>query len=860
MSKIAFDAFVIDISSRRLSKHGTEVELSTRAFDLLVVLASEPGRVFRRAELFGRLWPNPLEINDGALTQTVSLLRKTLADHDAKVIRTVPKIGYAFTAMVVSDISNASSERPSFDKQTNADVTDADLVPLTNLGLAPDFANSARIQLPTTSKAELPISAIPRSVASVSRTKLVHWSLALAIVTFFTIMVWVLRSKAQQQVLNQISFEFTESAAQTRWAEDGLQTIIALRYQFSPSPTNTLRLLGKVSLEGTSEPRTLVIHWSLQVQASAPIIWQQRVTSDRLFELDQALEFELAKHGVRLNKRVVGAPVHDDALMAFSNGLAATQRQDFPSARIAFERALAISPSFAVAQAELARTLDRLGLASLATTHARQALATISPHSAARALLRFDLCKLISDFPCAIRELQSLVKQQPESIEYRLLLAQTHNLNNDPKAAITVLEALDSSKLAPVWRISWELRMARALALSSKAKIALDHLAVAKNLAQTMARPDLLAEVSAHRADTLVRIGEADAATNAAREAEQLYLQTNNFRDATQAMSIRLQIAAMRAQRLPETEYQQLKSYAQRSGDARMEGMAQATWALWLHAQSRFSDSLLAWRKTEKHYHKIGDQAALRHVQLTVVDAELQAGDVTKARALFDQLTHDTGFASLSAQSVISARILAAEGQYHAAASALDQVIEAGQTGKYPPGAAWICEQARLHWFAGAVELATLGLRQCDEFLNDHASDSDTPYWRARLLATQVLLSVEKRDSTSTRLALSQLRKLAAQLNDAASVELRMQWLLAEAIADDPTAAMQQITLQLRQLPLRNATRQVQLANQYRCIAQLRQSKSQADCAISNLALAAGERGLIGLIRRRMEYKFPIAH
>lgn len=83
---------VIDRSQRRVIVDGGEVDLTAKEFDLLAVLAEEPGRAVTRQELFSRVW-DPVWIGTGkTLDVHVASLRKKLGD--ASMIETVRGVGY----------------------------------------------------------------------------------------------------------------------------------------------------------------------------------------------------------------------------------------------------------------------------------------------------------------------------------------------------------------------------------------------------------------------------------------------------------------------------------------------------------------------------------------------------------------------------------------------------------------------------------------------------------------------------------------------------------------------------------------------------------------------------------------------
>jgi len=83
---------VVDRLQHRVLVDGEPVELTAKEFDLLAVLAEEPGRAVPRQELFSRVW-DPVWIGTGkTLDVHVASLRKKLGD--AELIETVRGVGY----------------------------------------------------------------------------------------------------------------------------------------------------------------------------------------------------------------------------------------------------------------------------------------------------------------------------------------------------------------------------------------------------------------------------------------------------------------------------------------------------------------------------------------------------------------------------------------------------------------------------------------------------------------------------------------------------------------------------------------------------------------------------------------------
>jgi len=93
-----FDEFELDPSSRTFSRDGERISLFPKAFEILIYLVANPGRVVTKEEIFKAVWPESF-VEEGNLARQVSSLRKALGDR-ADCIVTVPGRGYQFAASV----------------------------------------------------------------------------------------------------------------------------------------------------------------------------------------------------------------------------------------------------------------------------------------------------------------------------------------------------------------------------------------------------------------------------------------------------------------------------------------------------------------------------------------------------------------------------------------------------------------------------------------------------------------------------------------------------------------------------------------------------------------------------------------
>jgi eukaryotic-like serine/threonine-protein kinase len=96
-----FGKFQVDALARTLRREDAIVKLNSRAFDVLLYLVQNPGRVLTRDELLKNVWQDAF-VDESSLPQTVSLLRRALEEKpgDHSYIVTVPGRGYQFASAV----------------------------------------------------------------------------------------------------------------------------------------------------------------------------------------------------------------------------------------------------------------------------------------------------------------------------------------------------------------------------------------------------------------------------------------------------------------------------------------------------------------------------------------------------------------------------------------------------------------------------------------------------------------------------------------------------------------------------------------------------------------------------------------
>jgi DNA-binding winged helix-turn-helix (wHTH) protein len=95
-----FGSFLMDPEERLLMHGGHPVPLTPKAYDTLLVLVENHGRVVEKEELMRKVWPDAF-VEESGLTRNISVLRKMLGDTSLeKYIQTIPRRGYRFASAV----------------------------------------------------------------------------------------------------------------------------------------------------------------------------------------------------------------------------------------------------------------------------------------------------------------------------------------------------------------------------------------------------------------------------------------------------------------------------------------------------------------------------------------------------------------------------------------------------------------------------------------------------------------------------------------------------------------------------------------------------------------------------------------
>jgi len=204
-----FGPFRLDAGERLLLRDGQVVPLTPKAFNVLLALVEQRGRLLEKETLLKTVWPDSF-VEEGNLADNISRVRKALGEGEdgQKFIETIPRRGYRF----VADVRQSPKETPTTEEAiAPAAVISALSNPATALPSAPNALRSNMTN---------------RRLASV---------IALAVVLLIAIGTWIYRTR-QPVLTNKDTILLADFDNKTgdEVFDDTLKQGLAIQLQHSP--------------------------------------------------------------------------------------------------------------------------------------------------------------------------------------------------------------------------------------------------------------------------------------------------------------------------------------------------------------------------------------------------------------------------------------------------------------------------------------------------------------------------------------------------------------------------------------------------------------------------------------------------
>ncbi|QKW56786.1 winged helix-turn-helix domain-containing protein [Stenotrophomonas sp. NA06056] len=531
---------LLDLRYRRIVSLDSSIELQHRVFDLLLLLVSEPDKLFTRNELFDRLWTG-LVVDDANLSQSVWLLRKALGESRREWIRTVAKRGYVFQPPGPVRWFPAM---PSFDEEGRivlpvaSEAYPAPIAPAASVGATSESSLPLEREGEGTSSQEGAGDSEARSARKPepNAKKLRRpgsWLVATAAIVLICVaaIAWQLwpRGPAAPIYVAMMPVQ-ANSGLDTPWASELLRQWSSWKLQQLPAVrlvSGEALATGKhsiapsvvlVSAVRSVDGRQVTVRARIQRHGKDQLL-QQTVPTEKVPGAVDALSRQLLEALVPGSG--AGWPVLDinaSAAQRYAPVGVAFEQRDWHRVQVEGTALLNDAPRFgllhlqlAIAQSNLGESLDAVRQMELAN----QFLTPLPPD--ALASLRAQQLEVdprrARD---AERAIKSLVSRHPDFPPYRERYAQVLNMSGQFQKAIKELER-------PEWmnQESIDARYQREMLLSQahlnlgKSEAAISHARAARELAQSLG-PGMRTQA----ADAALREAHAVASTDPGKGAE----------------------------------------------------------------------------------------------------------------------------------------------------------------------------------------------------------------------------------------------------------------------------------------------------------------------------------------------------
>jgi eukaryotic-like serine/threonine-protein kinase len=385
-----FGPFLLDSRERVLSCDGTIVSLTPKAFETLLCLVRNQGRVLTKDELLKQIWPDTF-VEEVNLAVNISTIRKALGENpqDCRFIATVPGRGYRFIADVRTVANQAESNEKAL-SQNHPEPVETATGPENHEIEAPDDTPKS------------PTGVLkPKSVATSRRTLWVGGAILIIVAAVVARFFFFHRPPKLTEKDTIVLADFSNSTGDAVF-DDTLKTALTVALDQSPflnvlsdnrvvstlklmtRPVNTklspdvarelcMRAGSKAYIAGSIANlgnEYVVGLKAVNCQSGEPLA-QQQVTANGKEKVLNAVGFAAAKLRAQLGEslatvRKLDTPLDEattsslEALQAYSLGLKAFHENGAATALPWDQRAIELDPNFAIGYEDVG--VDYLGL------------------------------------------------------------------------------------------------------------------------------------------------------------------------------------------------------------------------------------------------------------------------------------------------------------------------------------------------------------------------------------------------------------------------------------------------------------------------------------------------------------------
>jgi DNA-binding winged helix-turn-helix (wHTH) protein/tetratricopeptide (TPR) repeat protein len=345
-----FGPFQLDQERYLLLRDGHTIQLSPKAFEILLFLVTHRGEVLKKDSLIEAIWPDTF-VEESNLAQNIFLLRKALGEekNEHRYIVTLPGVGYRFVA-AVNEVASVESVPASVPSTSMASIA---VLPFKSIDksddetfLGPGLADALIMRLSSIRNVKVrPTSAVLKYTGSKDDPLLVGRELNVD-----ALLTGVIQREGENVRVSVQLVSVKDGI--TLWAEkfdEKFTNIFAIQDSISDQVVHSLELQltgeerKQIKKSYTDSPE------AFQLYLKGRYFWNQR-TADGL---RKALEY--AQQAIDLEPTYAPAYVGlaDSFSLLGAQHSVIPPRESFPRARAAALRALEIDPMMAEAYASL---------------------------------------------------------------------------------------------------------------------------------------------------------------------------------------------------------------------------------------------------------------------------------------------------------------------------------------------------------------------------------------------------------------------------------------------------------------------------------------------------------------------------
>lgn len=90
---LTYKGLILNTSQKKVIIDGTEVSLTKKEFEILMLLLQNKGRVFSREDILNKVWPDEVLVLDRTIDVNITRLRKKIGEYGKRI---VTRLGYGY--------------------------------------------------------------------------------------------------------------------------------------------------------------------------------------------------------------------------------------------------------------------------------------------------------------------------------------------------------------------------------------------------------------------------------------------------------------------------------------------------------------------------------------------------------------------------------------------------------------------------------------------------------------------------------------------------------------------------------------------------------------------------------------------